>query len=99
MISTSRYKYLLACVDACTKHTCIYPFKFKFDVLLTFTHFTTVVEVQFSTRIKARAVQIDVGGEFQALTSLLPTKSTALRLACPHTSPEWLSKAQAQACD
>lgn len=57
-----------------------------------------LVEVQFSTRIKAKAVQIDMGGEFQALTSLLHTKSIAHRLACSHTSPEWLSKAQAQAC-
>lgn len=44
MLSTSGYKYLLTCVDASTKYTWVFPMKLKSDVLLTFTHFITVVE-------------------------------------------------------
>lgn len=89
MVSTCGFKYLLKCVDAFSKYTWIFLFKLKSDVLLTFTHFLTAVEIQFST--KDKVVQTDGGEEFQSLTSLFLTKGIAHRLACPHTPPEWIS--------
>lgn len=93
MLSTSSYKYLLTCVDACTKYTWVYPIKLKSNVLLTFTHFVTATQVQFSTKVKA--VQIDGGGEFQVRATLYSTRGVVHRFACPHTSPKWLNSAQA----
>src|ERR1051325_9362969 len=83
MDSSSGYKYLLTCVDAFTRYTWVFPIKLKFEVMITFTHFLTAIEVQFSTQLKV--VQTDGGGEFKALTNLFLTKGIAHRFSCPHT--------------
>lgn len=83
MDSSCGYRYLLTCVDAYTRYTWVFLIKLKSDVCLTFTHFITAIEVQFSTHIKA--VQTDGGGEFKSLTPLFHSKGIAHRLACPHT--------------
>lgn len=80
--SSCGYKYLLTCVDAYTRYTWVFPLKLKSNVRLTFTHFITTIEVQFSTHNKA--VQTDGGGEFKSLTTLFHSKGIAHRLACPH---------------
>lgn len=83
MLSIAGFKYLLTCVDACTKFTWVFLFKLILYVVLTFTHFLTAVEVEFN--IKVKSAQNDGGGEFTALTSVFNSKGIAHRLACPHT--------------
>lgn len=83
LLSSYGYKYLLTCVDACSKYTWVFPLKFKSDVLVPLTHFITAVEVQFSTKIKV--IQTNGRGEFQSLKSLLHINGIAHRLAYPHT--------------
>lgn len=77
------YKYLLTCVNACSKYTWVFPLKLKSDVIVTPTHFITSVKVQFSTKIKVN--QTDRGGKFRSLKSLLHTKGISHRLAFPQT--------------
>lgn len=52
MISTFGYKYLLTCVNACSKYTWVFLIKLKYDVLLTLTQFLIIIEVQFNAKIK-----------------------------------------------
>lgn len=83
MVSSCDYKYMLTCVDACTKYTWVFPLKLKSDTYATFRHFKAMVEVQFGTKIKS--VQTDGGGEFRALAAYFNECGITHRLACPHT--------------
>lgn len=86
MPSSCEYKYLLTCVDACTKYTWTFPLKLKSNTSNTcdvFRHFKTMVEVQFDTKI--RSIQTDGGGEFNVLTPYFNECGINHRLACPQT--------------
>lgn len=61
----------------------MFPLKLKSDVLITFTHFITTIDVQFSTKIKF--ILTDGGREFKPPTYFFNTKGIAHRLADPHT--------------
>jgi uncharacterized membrane protein len=47
------FRYFVIFVDAHTKHIWYYPLVAKFDVFSTFQRFQTLVERQFSLKIKA----------------------------------------------
>lgn len=83
MLYASEFKYILPCMDVCSKYTWVFPLKLKSNVILTFTHFVTAVEVHFSTMVKA--VQTDGEGEFTPTTFLFNTKDIIHMLACPGT--------------
>ena len=53
MFFSDGFRYFVIFVDAHTKHIWYYPFVAKFDVFSTFQRFQTLVERQFSLKIKA----------------------------------------------
>lgn len=78
MVTSSGYKYALKCVDACTKYTWTFPLKLKSEVYTTHTHFITLVETQFNTKVKV--VQTDEGEEFQSMATLFTHKGIVHKL-------------------
>jgi histone deacetylase 1/2 len=74
---------LLFFVDAHTKHIWYYLLVAKSDVFSTFQRFQTLVECQFSLKIKS--VQTDWGGEYRKLNKFFQTIGIHHRLICPHT--------------
>jgi histone deacetylase 1/2 len=78
------YNYYITFVDTYTKYTWIYFLKHKSDALKAFTQFSSFIQNQFQSTIKA--LQSDWGGELRSFTSLLNTLGIQHRLTCPHTS-------------
>jgi histone deacetylase 1/2 len=83
MFSSYGFHYFVIFVDAHTKHIWYYPFVVKSDVFSTFQCFQTLVECQFSLKIKS--VQTDWGGEYRKLNKFFQTIGIHHRLICPHT--------------
>ncbi|GAU26774.1 hypothetical protein TSUD_317720 [Trifolium subterraneum] len=81
--SSSGYTYFLTCVNACTRFVWVYPLKLKSETLTKFTHFKSMVELQFGCKIKV--VQTDGSGEFRPFTKFLIKLGVIHRLTCPHT--------------
>ncbi|GAU41870.1 hypothetical protein TSUD_366180 [Trifolium subterraneum] len=81
--SSSGYTYFLTCVDACTRFVWVYPLKLKSETLTKFTHFKSMVELEFGCKIKV--VQTNGGGEFRPFTKFLTELGVIHRLTCPHT--------------
>jgi histone deacetylase 1/2 len=65
MFSSYGFCYFVIFIDAHTIHIWYYPFVAKSDVFSIFHHFQTLVEHQFSLKIKF--VQIDWGSEYHKL--------------------------------
>lgn len=63
--------------------TWLYLLKRKSDTVHAFTHFKSCVELQTSHKIKA--LQIDVGGEYQTLILLLNSRGIRHKVNCPYT--------------
>jgi hypothetical protein len=68
MFSFNGFRYFVIFVDAHTKHIWYYPLVAKSDVLSIFQCFQTLVEHQFSLKIKY--VQTSWGGEYCKLNKL-----------------------------
>jgi histone deacetylase 1/2 len=83
MFSSDGFRYFVIFVDAHTKHICYYPLVAKYDVFSTFQCFQTLVERQFSLKIKS--VQTDWGGEYYKLNKFFQAIGIHHRLICPHT--------------
>jgi len=83
LFSSDDYRYFVIFVDAYTKYVCYYPLIAKSDVYSVFHQFQTLVEHQFSLKIKS--VQIDWGGENRKLSTFFQTVGIHHRLICPHT--------------
>jgi histone deacetylase 1/2 len=83
MFSSDGFRYFVIFVDAHTKHIWYYPFVAKSDVFSTFQCFQTLVERQFSLKIKS--VQTDWGGEYHKLNKFFQTIGIHHRLICLHT--------------
>jgi len=60
--SSDGYRYIVIFVDAYTKYLWFYPLVAKSDVYSVFHQFQTLVERQFSLKIKS--VQTDSGSEY-----------------------------------
>jgi hypothetical protein len=60
--SSDGYRYIVIFVDAYTKYLWSYPLVAKSDVYSVFHQFQTLVERQFSLKIKS--VQTDSGSEY-----------------------------------
>jgi len=71
MFSSDGFRYFVIFVDAHTKHIWYYPLVAKSDVFSTFQRFQTLVERQFSLKIKS--VQTDWGGEYHKLNKFFQT--------------------------
>ncbi|KAJ6969913.1 hypothetical protein NC653_034466 [Populus alba x Populus x berolinensis] len=83
MFSSDGFCYFVIFVDAHTKYIWYYPLVAKSDVFSTFQRFQTLVERQFSLKIKS--VQTDWGGEYRKLNKFFQTIGIHHRLICPHT--------------
>ncbi|KAJ9552510.1 hypothetical protein OSB04_016555 [Centaurea solstitialis] len=78
--------YFLLFIDDCTKFIWVYFLRSKSQVLSAFTLFKTMVETQFSTKIKA--FQSDWGGgggEYRNVSSFLQSHGIVHRVSCPYT--------------
>jgi len=83
LFSSDGYHYFVIFVDAHTKYIWYYPLVAKSDVYSVFHQFQTLVERQFSLKIKS--VQTDWGGEYRKLSTFFQTIGIHHRLICPHT--------------
>jgi histone deacetylase 1/2 len=83
LFSSDGYRYFIIFVDAYTKYVWYYPLVAKSDVYSVFHQFQTLVERQFSLKIKS--VQTDWGGEYRKLSIFFQTVGIHHRLICPHT--------------
>jgi histone deacetylase 1/2 len=83
MFSSDGFRYFVIFVDAHTKYIWYYSLVAKSDVFSTFQRFQTLVECQFSLKIKY--VQTDWGGEYHKLNSFFQTIGIHHKLICPHT--------------
>lgn len=84
IISSCGYTYYITFVDWHTKFTWIYFLKQKSDSIRAYTQFLSLIETQFSTKVKS--IQSDWGGEYRPLTKILNDQGNKHRLTCPHTS-------------
>lgn len=89
--STNGCKFYIIYMDACTKFIWIYLLHTKSQAFSTFVHFKTMVENQFSLKIKA--FQSDGGREYSPFTCYLTSYGIQHRLSCPYTSEKkkWIS--------
>jgi len=83
LFSSDGYCYFVIFVDAHTKYLWYYPLVAKSDVYSVFHQFQTLVERQFSLKIKS--VQTDWGDEYRKLSTFFQTIGIHHRLICPHT--------------
>jgi histone deacetylase 1/2 len=83
MFSSDDFHYFVIFVDAHTKYIWYYQLVAKSDVFSTFQRFQTLIECQFSIKIKY--VQTNWGGEYCKLNKFFQTISIHHRLICPHT--------------
>ena len=81
--SNEGYLYYVSFVDAFSWFTWLYPIKVKSEAITVFQSFKTMVELQFSSKIKS--IQTNWGGEFRSFTSFLANHGIVYRLICPHT--------------
>ena len=81
--SRNGFRYYISFVDVYSRYTWIYFLKSKSKVTQTFLHFKAQVELLLNRKIKI--LQIDCGGEFRSLTSLLQSTGITHGLSCPHT--------------
>lgn len=75
--------YYVIFVDDFSKYIWFYPLFRKSYVFHIFTLFQALVERQFNTTIKA--IQMDWGREFRALTKIFQSKCINHSIICPHT--------------
>jgi hypothetical protein len=73
-------------IDAHTKHIWYYPLVAKSDVFFIFHRFQTLVERQFSLKIKF--AQTDWGGEYCKLNQFFQTINIHHWLICHHTQEQ-----------
>jgi len=83
MFSSDGFCYFVIFVDVHTKHIWYYPLVAKSDVFSTFQRFQTLVEHQFSLKIKS--VQTDWGSEYRKLNKFFQAIGIHHWLICPHT--------------
>src|ERR1044072_4369227 len=83
LLSSLEYRYILTCVDACSRYTWVIPLKAKSDTCQAIINFKNLAELQLKTKLKA--VQTDGGGEFQPLTKFFTSMGIVHRVTCPHT--------------
>ena len=83
LFSLDGYHYFVIFVDAYTKYIWYYPLVVKSDVYSLFHQFQTLVERQFSLKIKS--IQTDWGGEYRKLSTFFNTISIQHHLICPHS--------------
>jgi histone deacetylase 1/2 len=83
LFSSDSYRYFVIFVDAYTKYVWYYPLVAKSDVYSVFHQFQTLVERQFSLKIKS--VQTDWGSEYRKLSTFFQTVGIHHHLICPHT--------------
>lgn len=86
--SFSGYKYYLLVMDDFTHFSWSFPLHHKSDAAATLERFYAYVLTQFNVFVQC--VQCDNGGEFLnvRLRTFLYDRGVALRLSCPHTSPQ-----------
>jgi hypothetical protein len=86
--SISGCRYYIIFVDDFSRYTWLYPLHNKSEAYDSFLKFQTLVETQFSCKIKQ--LQSDGGGEFTSLRfqQHLSKNGTIHRKTCPHTSQQ-----------
>jgi len=86
--SMSVYKYYALSVDAYSRYSWIYPLYTKAETFDAFIKFTTLVENQFSTKIKQ--LQFDGGGEYMSnqFQAFLLHHGIVFRKSFPYSSPQ-----------
>jgi histone deacetylase 1/2 len=83
MFSSNGFYYFSIFIDVYTKHIWFYPIVAKSYVFSIFYPFQTLVERQFSCRIKS--VKTNWGGEYCKLNQFFQTIGIHHRLIYPHT--------------
>jgi histone deacetylase 1/2 len=83
MFSSEGFCNFVIFIYAHAKHIWYYPLVAKFDVFSIFHHFQTLVERQFSLKIKF--IQTDWGGKYSKLNKFFQIIGIHHRLIFPHT--------------
>ena len=86
VLSSNGHRYFLLCVDHFSRYIWFFPMSQKSDVFNIFQNFITMVERQFSTKLKH--VQTDCGGEFRPPSNLFTNLGIIHQRSCPHTSAQ-----------
>ena len=83
--SSSNFRYYIIFVDDHSRFTWFYPMTLKSQAFMIFKQFQTLVEVQFSCKIKT--FQSDGGSEFTSnqFQSHLHTSGIRHQMSCPYT--------------
>lgn len=82
-LSSGGHRYFVLFVDDYSRYMWVYPMARKSDMFILFKQFITMVERQFSSKVKT--VQTDWGGEYRNLSNYFSTMGIVHRLSCPHT--------------
>jgi transposase InsO family protein len=87
-VSLSGFRYYVIFIDDFSRYSWLYPLSKKSDVLVSFMKFKSLMENQFSARIKQ--LQSDGGGEFMSknFTSYLESNGIFHRISCPYTAQQ-----------
>jgi len=83
LFSSYGFCYFVIFIDVYIKYIWYYPLVANSDVYSVFYQFQTLVEHQFSLKIKF--VQTDWGDEYQKLSTFFHTIGIHHHLICPHT--------------
>jgi len=83
LFSSDGYHYFVIFIDAHTKYIWYYPLVARSDVYSVFHQFQTLVERQFSLKIKS--ILTYWGCEYRKLSTFFQTIGIHHRLICPHT--------------
>jgi hypothetical protein len=86
--SLSVYKYYVIFIDDYSRYTWLYLLINKSEVFTSFSNFKSLVENQFSTKIKQ--FQYDGGGEYTSFhfQDFINKHGIIHRKSCPYTSPQ-----------
>ena len=85
VLSISGCKYYVSFIDEFSRFTWLFPLHFKSNVFACFVKFKTIVEHQFSCKIKT--IQSDGGGEYSKtqFQDYLTSHGILSHISCPHT--------------
>lgn len=86
VLSLDGFRFYLLIVDEFTRYTWIYPLHAKSEVASVLTQFITLVERQFSTKVKV--IQCDNGSKFTVLRNQCAQHGIVMQHSCPYTNQQ-----------
>lgn len=86
ILSSNGFKYFMSFSDQYSWFTWLHLLKRKIDVITSYKHFKSLVELQLSKKIKCS--QTDARTEFSLLKPILDNAGILFRKFCPYTSQQ-----------